>query len=293
MKNNNNRHDIEIARIISAFSIICFHSGVKGTEIFYAGLIVFIAISIYLASRTSQTGILYLTGISKRLLVPWVFWIITYGVFNLLMGRTIVPLENGLVSGILTGSSVHLWFIPFLFICLALYSYLKKYILGHTIAVVAATLAIAMFASASIWRLKSIEYGSPIAQYFHALPGLFFSIYFANFKSLRAIYYFPLLALIVVAAILAIQPLGLTYLVGIPICLFLYKEVLHNLRLSWLTMVSNCMLGVYFLHVIVLNILRKINFSDGMLLPITVFSLSLLMVYLARKFMPRLSKYWS
>lgn len=289
----NYRQDIEIIRIISAFAIVWFHSGAQGSEISYAGLVVFLVISIYLATRSSRSGKMYLLGIGKRLLVPWFFWLMIYGILNLVMGRTIVPVDHGFVFGVLAGSSIHLWFVPFLFICLVIYSFIKIYISQKVLAISASALVVIILVSASIWRLKSIEFGAPVAQYFHALPGFFLGIYFANANALQVKYALLLLLLMAMAAIWAIPLLGITYLVSMLICCFLLAKILTSFKLIWLDSTSKCVFGVYFLHVLVLNTLKKINIINGILLPVVVFFISLSVVYLARRLLPRFARYWS
>jgi surface polysaccharide O-acyltransferase-like enzyme len=289
----NYRQDIEIIRIISAFAIIWFHSGAQGSEISYAGLVVFLVVSIYLASRSSLFGKMYLVGIGKRLLVPWIFWLMIYGILNLLMGRTIVPLERGFIFGVLTGSSVHLWFVPFLFICLAIYSFIKIYVSEKVMAIFSASLVVIVLVSTPIWRLKSIEFGAPLAQYFHALPGFFLGVYFANANALQVKYNLLLLALMAIAEISVIHLLGVTYLVGMLVCCFLLMKISANFKLLWLDSISKCMFGVYFLHVLVLNMFKKINIIYGIWLPVAVFFVSLYVVYFNRKSFPRFSRYWS
>ena len=49
MNTRHRRQDIELLRILSALAVVAYHSQVAGLEAAYAGLIVFVVLSVHLA----------------------------------------------------------------------------------------------------------------------------------------------------------------------------------------------------------------------------------------------------
>jgi surface polysaccharide O-acyltransferase-like enzyme len=288
------RMDIEIIRVISAFAIVWFHSTLVGGEFAYAGLVVLLIVSIYLSAKAGA-DFPYLLKSSKRLLIPWTLWFFVYGLVNALMSRDVFPVEHGFLLGILAGSSVHLWFVPFLFLCLSVNLIIRKYVSGSACALAGGTLAAAFVAATPFWRSISLEAGAPIAQYVHILPGFFLGIFFGNFFEVKKRYAVFVLFLVCLAAVSAIpyEGVGATYLVSIVFSLCFASRLLVGLTSGRLDGISKCMFGVYFLHVALLNFFKKSSYLSGAALPLGVFFLSTVLVYAARRLSPRHAQYWS
>lgn len=132
--------NIERLRIIASFGIVFFHSkaGLLGF-IGYAGLPIFVMLTFSLGivkqdytSKQNSSSILkrYLTVKTKRLILPYIFWVFTYLCWGLARSMTghgeiiEVPLT---ILFPLYGTSIHLWYLPFVFIFLAIISFLKLY----------------------------------------------------------------------------------------------------------------------------------------------------------------------
>lgn len=92
------RQDIEIIRIICAFGIVWFHTSEIGKDIAYSALSIFIIISMYFSSKTTLKNITILNR-AKRLLIPWMFWFLFYGVINIVRQTPFIDTSKGFFQG--------------------------------------------------------------------------------------------------------------------------------------------------------------------------------------------------
>lgn len=164
--------DIEILRVLSAFGIVWFHASAPGRDFGYSGLVVFLILSVFLSQNTyHHTRKSFMVRV-RRFLVPWIIWFVFYGSIRLLTNKTIVPLENGIVAGILSGPSSHLWYLPFIFLVLATIDWVSTKLRPSVLAWIGYAFAIVALLS---WGrgtvpLNPAEY--PWTQYAHAMTGV-------------------------------------------------------------------------------------------------------------------------
>lgn len=112
-------YNAERLRLIATVEIVAFHSITPPEWILGFSLPYFIALSIALNVRPDR-GISfsdYIADKAKRILLPWVFWCVVFGLIN---GANTLRLGIDLAdrfsfSMVLYGTSIHLWFLPFLF----------------------------------------------------------------------------------------------------------------------------------------------------------------------------------
>lgn len=149
---------VDYSRLLAAFGIVWFHSGAPGHQVSYISL-PFFAVLISL----SGSGDLKIRA--QRLLLPFVTWSVIYGLvettFALHHGRPL--LSWWLPEMIITGTVIHLWFLPFAFT----FALISMFIQSKGIALVmpvAVALALAAIGTPSV---------SPLAQYaFGIIPAL-------------------------------------------------------------------------------------------------------------------------
>ncbi|MCI5135333.1 MAG: hypothetical protein D3920_09740 [Candidatus Electrothrix sp. AW2] len=111
----NIRYDIELFRVISSFGIVWLHSKMNfGGEIAYSGLIYFVVVSSYLSFSSVREK--YIANRAKRLLIPFFSWYVIYAVIRIIKGENIFPENYTIYSIILASPSVHLWYLPFVFL---------------------------------------------------------------------------------------------------------------------------------------------------------------------------------
>ena len=285
------RQEIELLRIISAFGIVWFHSGVMGSELAYGGLVVFLVLSSYLVGCSNQPNVKYISLRAKRLLLPWLVWFTIYGAINVLIGKSIVPLNNGIIAGILTGPSIHLWYLPFLFVGLVAFDFIRMRATPSFLASASAALVITLLVAVSVWRFKSLQMGPPFSQYAHALAGFFLGIFFAYYQALRN--NIVLLFIIIAASMSAFSfpGIGIPYSIGVAAgCII---TLLHGVKLPLMGVesLSQYMFGVYLIHPLFLRAFGKFLTIQGLMVPFAVFILSTIIVCLINKISPRVAKF--
>lgn len=163
---------IEVLRIISAFLIVWYHSGLMlGHAISYSGLIILIIISIYLSIQSNHSG-LQVLGRLKRIMLPWILWFFIYGLGNIVLFNSFFKYEQSYLINTLIGTHIHLWYLPFIFIALTFSSIIKERMPSVFIAYIAWVLTV------SIWIDWSLDIGAPFSKYIHAVGGVILGLYF-------------------------------------------------------------------------------------------------------------------
>jgi fucose 4-O-acetylase-like acetyltransferase len=153
------RQDIELLRILSAFGIIWFHVEPYGRELAYSGLVIFLVIGFYFQPGRSEKQRSPL-GRARRLLIPWVAWFLFYGVFNVLRGLPFLETSHGLVAGWLTGTSIHLWYLPFVFLLIVLLDFLEGRFSAQKLGYGCGILAVFALGMAPLWRGPSLQWSA-------------------------------------------------------------------------------------------------------------------------------------
>ena len=109
---------LEYLRIAAAFSVVWFHHGsVPFRWIGPAGLAVFLLISFSLLARaaTDLSPAAFAATRARRILLPWLFWSAVYLAFALLREwHSGAPQIQPWM--LVTGFSLHLWYLPYLFV---------------------------------------------------------------------------------------------------------------------------------------------------------------------------------
>ncbi len=170
---------LDYARFLAAVGIIVFHVGTVGGSIGYAALPFFLMLLVVLAfSSAEHLGFKdYMRGRASRLLVPWAMWSLVYGALKLAeVALTDATLPSEFSSWmLLTGPSIHLWFMPFAFSASLLIWPLAGFVALFSdrwrgiFAAVGVTLAVLL-----ITMLSGITTAPPFAQWFFALPAVAF-----------------------------------------------------------------------------------------------------------------------
>jgi fucose 4-O-acetylase-like acetyltransferase len=289
------RHDVEVFRVLGAAMIIWYHAGAYGQEYAYAGLIIFLILSAYLAVLADKKDLkTSLVAKVHRLIVPWFTWVVIYGAICLVMGKRLVPDVDGVVGKLLAGTAPHLWYMPFIFFALLLVDVLKNNAKASVVGLVGGLFSAGMLFSVSIWRAPSIEMGPPFAQYFHAIAAVGIGVFFGQREQMRKHLFLIVFALLIAASIYALpwRGVGATYLIGILCGGVISYRLLEKINFHGLERFAPYTLGIYFVHVLVLWGVTKLQAPDpGEFILTLVFS-SILVVG-ATKMFPRTVKYWA
>lgn len=282
------RHEIEWLRILSAFGIVWFHTSNIGKNVAYAGLAAFLIISLFLAAK--QKPILERMN---RLLTPWGFWMVFYGLLNLARKEPIANADYGVFFAILAGTAQHLWYLPFIFFVIVFFDQLRTILPTKLIAYLCVTLAALLMLFVNHWRPTPFELAPPLGQYLHALIGVLVGVLFASRNSMPPII-FAILWLLIIYLLcsytLNFEGVGVPYLIGILSTSFVLLPRWNfqpSLNLNWL---ADCTLGIYLAYPFFFLIVMKFLVLAPLAIPFVVFALTAFFVWALKKFMPKIAK---
>lgn len=276
------KSEIEIFRILGALGIVWFHSGVNiGRNIAYGGLIFFVIVSVYFA--TISTRYHSILERIKRLLIPYILWSVFYGVIFFIKKGHVFPIGYTLFSKVLASPSIHLWYLPFIFISLIVIDYFKGALLKEWVATLLGLAAIFSITLSPIWR--ELDFAPPLGQYAHAFPAVLIGVFLGVMKKARIakLLIIAILASIVIMVFLKEPGIGVPYLVGFIPCYFLFNGHTEKGKDTILLKISSATFGVYLIHIFALKVFQKFGI-DGYMLPLLAFLLSLLMVVIFNKY---------
>ena len=288
------RQDIELLRIVSAFGIVWFHAGRDVWGIGYGGLVVFLILSGFFSTiqsgeRRSVPQILLRRG--SRLLVPWAIWMVLYGIRNHFIDRNLIEIDRGWFNGLLAGTRIHLWFLPYVFaVSVALDLLVPRANLAW-LGRISALASVAVLGSISLWWPWAVAHGYPTQQYCHAMAALLIGVFLACAPKVGRGWLVGLLFLLLGSVVLQIpwrgQFVGVPYLTGAGLCAWLLLKP-PSLP-DWLdvTPISHCTFGVYLSHVLFRDLYESIKRVPVWSEPYLTFATALLVVYLFRRFLPR------
>jgi surface polysaccharide O-acyltransferase-like enzyme len=281
------RADIEILRLVACFLIVCYHSGADGHRYAYSGLIIFIIISMLFLGNTRHPFKTEIKTKAEKIIMPWLFWLVAYGAFNILTNRPIFDGSGNIFEKILSGTSIHLWFMPFLFLSHAGINILKRMASSQTVSYFSILFASLCLISAGMWRTPSLHWATPWPQYAQAFSAIFIGIFFSTINDISKTGR-------IAATAIQIPGIGISYLIGIifgfllKLSPFREKEASTNLRTF-----SNLTLGIYFIHILVFAFILKVNQNiGGNMLGVLSFIVAAAIVYISKKAFPSFSKNW-
>lgn len=288
--NRKARDDIELLRIICSFGIVYFHSQVAFGHLFsYSSLILFVGLSAYLGGKGS--GLMEsLIKRAKRLLVPWAFWFVVYALVNYKNHRIIIDAQNGYLAGVLAGPSIHLWYLPFIFICLLFIDLARLALSEVTISVVSWVISVSLFLTADFWYAAIVNEGEPWGQYGNAIPCVFAGLYLSKCSSIKYCHNKLMSFALVFASLVAGNGVsaGVAYPVGIAALVCIQRGYLSGLKFPPVHFLSKYTFGIYLVHVLMLRLAAKI--TSGLCLPLVAFALSFVVVFVFARFFPKISR---
>lgn len=281
---------VEALRVLAAFAIVWYHSKAPGMEIAYSGLSFFILLSVSLAMqhRAPRQGRLF-----EQLLLPWAIWYAIYAVVNVAMGKPVIETGNGLIAGLLASPSIHLWYLPFIWLVLTLSGFLARpgeRPAAATLLFVTATVAsVASILAIPYWVAPSVAAGYPWAQYAQAVTPVLLALMLglANSRAQRGVV-LAMVALLLWAAIVFPQE-GVALPHAIALAALMAASAfpipwLERRNIQWL---SSCMLGVYLVHPIFIGVAKRLVSGPVPLQVVLAFALSLSFVVLYRNVIMR------
>lgn len=167
---NERNGSIDILRLIGAFGIILFHCGAPYASIGLAALPMFVMLLVYFGAGTP------LSASANRLLKIWVIWSAIYALLKIAqstvsgtdMGNEFEPWM------VWTGTSIHLWFLPFCALFLGLNAWALRHLPDRALIAVACVLSTLCVITAQTTA------PIPLAQWVTVIPAAFTGLIMAR-----------------------------------------------------------------------------------------------------------------
>lgn len=281
--------NFEILRIVAAFGIVAYHANVPVKDLPYAGLIVFLALSPLVEAKYNWSTNRSPKQIAKSLLVPWAFWLIVYAGANLAFNKPPFPAGQS-IAAILYGSSPHLWFLPFIFVALCTIGQIKKVCTVTQVYWSSTIMTTTTLFTSDEWRPLALSFAVPYAQWAHAAAAVFGGIALGTYRNSMKFAWAGLLLIgfaLSVCAWYAIPGISITYSTGLllvvfamfaPDCFSKYEKAIRT--------VSQCMFGVYLIHILAIAIVNRFIPCDNYLAVVFIFLVCLIGVFFTRRMFP-------
>lgn len=281
---------IEVLRIGAAFGVVAFHAGMAPTQAWYGGLIVFLALSPMFEMGVNSARKRSAADIASTFLIPLVFWFPVYGIINLLKSKPFLP-ENTML-GLLAGTSIHLWFLPFMFIVLLVLNQLKRDSLRNPLFIVALAGTLALVLSSPAWSQSAFLDRAPLGQWLHALPAVLLGIAIGLSRNSPARWAVVLLVMLVTISALWLQarPLfsPLAYSLGLAVLLGAMSVPRFWLQGIDVRFLSGSMMGVYLMHPLALSVFGVLLGKGTLLTVVAAFTASTIATLVLREVLPAL-----
>lgn len=262
-------HGIELLRFVGAGAVVWFHLHLPGSWAAFAALHLFVILAVYFgAGRPLERHL-------RRLMLPWLFWSLVYGAAKLaqaqVMGTSLA--DEFAPWMVLTGLSVHLWFLPFTFVVVALNTRL------HPLPVWAPPLL--MGVALVVMRLG--PYPTPVAQWVHVLPAAVLGLWMAT----RAGPLIPLAVTATLAAALWVAGFGKGIeqtAIAAALCLIVFLVPLRSNPVT--SALASLSFGVYLVHPLVVALLMAVGIGGPGVLFVATLGLSVLLSAAMKRVLP-------
>ena len=202
----------DYARLIAVIGIIWFHAHAPGGGIGYSGLAFFVLLLMLLAlpqitryrdlPHRAPAVLRYAATRGRRLLVPWLVASAFSGGFKLVEVSQGTPLAAEFTKEMwLTGTAIHLWFLPFAFAMGIILWPLGRWLRTAPVTVWGPlSLIFTACALAALAAVQTNPLPTPLAEWAHALPAVLLGTAFALTRA-RPGYMLGMLVLFVCAAL--------------------------------------------------------------------------------------------
>ena len=283
------RKDIEVLRILSMFGIVWFHTNpYQWRSVTYAGLVIFLILTPYLSGNHSKPII----NRTKRLILPWLIWMIIYAAINLILSKPFSA-SDSLIITLISGTCFHLWFLPFIFLVHIIFDKAKDNIPATTLSRAAGILAVGVLLTCQIWREPSLTLGYPFAQWAHALIGILIGVFMWGLASPIPLKDKLILMTIIGVTLIMfpVKGVGIPYFIGTVIFTAIIKRNYTDLISLDPTPISKLMFGVYLIHPIIIGLYSAMGIGLADLKPVIVFMISTGVIWLIRKLPMRWTQY--
>lgn len=271
----NRNGSIEYARFLGALGIVWFHMKMPGGTTALAALQLFILFQVYFGVER------HLLPQALRLLVPWVMWSMIYA-----LGKSAQAwLQDNSLSNefeywmLFTGPSIHLWYLPFSFVCVVLAQFLLRTFSWPMIYLLSSVVALG-----SLLLVNSMGLIIPLAQWSTVTTAAVIGLLVKGPIQSRII-----LTISIFVTGFTVYTLGWTSgawqtFVAAGVFLIITEIKLPSTAIS--KNLSEISFGIYLIHPAVHSVLMLVPASGALLNYVFVILLSVVVVFLLRRFVP-------
>lgn len=275
VKTANRNGSIEYARFLGALGIVWFHMKMPGGTTALAALQLFVLIQVYFGAERA------LPQQARRILIPWVLWSVIYAVCKIIQAW----LQGNSLSDefeswmLLTGPSIHLWYLPFSFLCVT-FAWAMLRALPWTLIYLASLL----IAAGSLLLANSMFLEIPFAQWCAVIAAATVGLLLKGPVSSRIV-----MAAFMISLAFAVYVLGWTSgawqtLVATGVFFIVTEIELSSTPVS--KRLSEISFGIYLIHPAIYSVLLLFPVSGTLFGYALVVCISALGVVLLRRFAP-------
>ncbi|WP_369982444.1 acyltransferase family protein [Thalassolituus sp.] len=274
---NVRRVDIEVLRILSCLGIVYFHSGMLtgvANSLAYSGLAFFIFLSVYFVNKATTVPEAF-RKIAAKVVPSFMFWSIVYIALSVAIAGKALESYLG-VQTLLTGGSIHLWYLPFIIIGVTASVYIVHTVKPKLLFWIVAAGYFGWLGTSLYWRDWIRDYPLPAPQYFHALGAVLLALFVrAGSGVLR--YSALLLSLLLCGHVASQGELGIGvvyFMVTLMSVLVVWGKDLYAgffpFR-KWVVSFSTLTFGIYLVHPLFIAIAVRLGVSDWYTMPLLAF----------------------
>ncbi|MGL5010859.1 MAG: acyltransferase family protein [Paracoccaceae bacterium] len=203
---------IDLVRFLAALGIVWDHARAPFADIGYLSLALFLILTSYFAvgsydrvAARGQAGGFWAAR-AQRILVPWLAWCVFYKGLQYYMADDpwAVPLISDW-SSLLLGSWIHLWFLPFVMLALAVVPMVARDVRGP-VSMYAMAGVLVVVSAACGWLHRHLGWPEPWPQWWFSIPLFLYGLFVALGRRNGMAWLPPVTALVASVATVAVEP---------------------------------------------------------------------------------------
>ena len=254
------RQAIDLARFIASFGVVVAHVfAMENDWVGNLSLGLFLILTAFLAVQSMlRSGRYPFVARARKLVLPWLFWSLMFRVVMLKVSDD--PGKWQLLTdpwSLLVGSSVHLWFLPFVMLAMALVEPAGRMIRTPR-ALAAALVGLVAVSVPLFWALKVSGLPEPLPQWLFGVPVYCLGLLLGLGHHLQRPRW-PMLAAMAMSVIAYVLSDGAAWAFTVVAAVLAFEAFWRlPLRGRWLPFLGQVAFGIYLVHPFFLLVVYKL-----------------------------------